>query len=318
MHLTVGWLTGNPFKEATIQEVHLRHCEITATGALSTDALRENAIDFLNAGLDLLFHKPLDQRRGKLTLVALQTAVELLVKYRLVQEQGLSAILVKKKTDTVVDLNTARTITYSDSLEKVEGLEGLLDWDRYVIDEMAAMRNRLVHFTAEIDLERLALQCYAIACTALAMFAMGRARDNGEMSDYRMFLSESNFRGLTENKSYRSEALDAAYDCLDTEGVKYCYKCKCESLSLRVSDVYFCHCCGFSINKEVVGFADCISCESRSMVFYDAYNTTGVSHYARCIACEVFQWVERCSECDGKIVTTTPQLQTSCNCRCDK
>lgn len=294
----------------------MRHRETTEAGTLSTDALRENATDFLNAGLDLLFHKRLDQRRGKLALVALQTAVELLVKYRLVQEQGLSSILVKKKTDTVVDLNTVRTITYSDTLEKVEGLEGLLDWDRYVIDEMAAIRNSLVHFTAEIDLERLKLQCNAIACTALAMFAMGQARDHGEMNNYRVFLSESNFRRLTENESYRSEALDAAYDCLDTEGVKHCYKCKCESLSLRVSDVYFCHCCGFSINKEVVGFADCVLCDSHSMVFYDAYNTTGVSHYGRCIACEVFQWVEQCSECGEKIVTTTPQLETSCDCHC--
>jgi len=58
--------------------------------------LLKNARDFLNGGIQLLFSKRARSGDGKLAVVAIQTALELLAKYRLVETKGLPA-LVKGK-----------------------------------------------------------------------------------------------------------------------------------------------------------------------------------------------------------------------------
>ncbi|MFZ3282925.1 hypothetical protein [Pseudomonas sp.] len=283
--------------------------EVEARAAI---ALLENAKDFLNAGLNLLFAEKLDRQSVKLAVISLQTAVELLVKYRLLQESGLAAIM--ENLNPGVDIESIRTITFSASIKAVESLESFVEWEYNAILKMAALRNKLIHFSTEVEPEVLKGNCLSLICSALAMFAKGQSRDYGEMVDYSTFLSAGNLLVLTSNESYRSEALDAAYDNIDSKAVKYCYKCKCESLSLRTSDVYFCHCCGFTIDKEVVSFATCAICSAHSMVFYDALNITGVSHYGKCMACERFQWVQACRDCDRITVTLKPLSKSACAC----
>jgi hypothetical protein len=59
----------------------------------AADLILANAIDFLNAGLSLLFSKGATSRKAKVAIVSIQTAIELLAKYRLVKERGLAAIV---------------------------------------------------------------------------------------------------------------------------------------------------------------------------------------------------------------------------------
>ena len=136
----------------------------------------------------------------------------------------------------------------------------------------------------------------------MPIFALGEARDDGEMSDYHAFLSGPNFQNLINFIPYRAEALDAATDSLDTEKVLRCYMCLNDTLCLRVSQTYFCHCCGFRIVSDAIGFADCAFCESQNGVFFDSLNTSNDMHYGKCMGCEIKQWTWECEDC-GTVVS---------------
>ena len=281
----------------------------------AANALMENAKDFLNSGLSLLLPSRLDRRNVKLSVVSLQTAVELLVKHRLVMKEGLAAIVTGVKPENAIDLANMRTITFSAALTAIQDHQSIAEWELEMLGEMATVRNRLVHFTFDMAPKRLKAHCLSLVCSALAMFAKGDARDEGEMVDYRSFLSEDAFNTLTHDVEYRAEAIDAAYASEEAREVKHCYLCKCESLSLRYSDVYFCHCCGFTLEQEVISFADCASCRAEDGVYYDRLNMTGASHFGKCRVCEIRQWVNVCSVCERKQSTFEPQDVTRCDCR---
>ncbi|WP_133670226.1 hypothetical protein [Burkholderia pseudomallei] len=257
--------------------------------------IRDNAVDFLNEGLELLFSDELSSATAKVAVIAIQTAIELLAKYRLVRDAGLQSIIRGDLPGidlerTVKDGNFS-TRGFGEILDLVEEIEYLRDDERDLINQLVNLRNDLVHFSSEVVPQEVTIYCAHVLARVLSVFALGEDRDVGEMEDYRRFLSEPNFQRLVNFAPYRAECVDAAYEALAGEKTLKCYLCDNESFCLRTSQSYFCHCCGFGIGNEAIAFADCSECGSESSVFYDPLNTTNTMHHGKCMNCQVTQWV---------------------------
>ena len=82
-----------------------------------------NALDFLNTGLGILFANGATPRDAKVGVVSIQTAIELLLKYRLIKENGFSSIVhgSPPKGDLTASAmsGTFTTIGYGQSLQKI-------------------------------------------------------------------------------------------------------------------------------------------------------------------------------------------------------
>ncbi|OGT20401.1 MAG: hypothetical protein A2522_09210 [Gallionellales bacterium RIFOXYD12_FULL_53_10] len=283
----------------------------------AAERILDNAVDFLNGGLELLFEGNLSNQTAKVAVISIQTSVELLAKYRMVREAGLQSIvqgkLPSENLDRAVKEGNFSTLGFGKVLDLVGAIEGLMDDEKRLINELVNLRNDLVHFASEVDPESVKLSCVHILARVLSIFALGEARDVGEMENYRRFLSEQNFNKLVNFGPYRAEAVDAALESLDAEKVLKCYMCGNESFCLRASENYFCHCCGFGVVSDAIAFAACDACGSVEGVFFDPLNTTNNMHYGKCMDCEVKQWVWECPDCgsvvsqvDGKARRTCP------------
>jgi hypothetical protein len=102
------------------------------------DIIRDNACDFLNAGLSLLCNKAADSSDIKLSIVVIQTSIELLAKFRMMKDQGIEAIIVGNKAPPSPILKSAisgrfRTISYSEGLKSIRLREELTSTDDRLI-----------------------------------------------------------------------------------------------------------------------------------------------------------------------------------------
>ena len=265
--------------------------------------LLSNALDFLNGGLRLLFAEDATRRDAKVAVVSIQTSIELLLKYRLVNESGLSSIVRgsppkgKRKLLAAANSGTLRTIGYGESLRKVTADEYISEIEEQLFQRAQRLRNALVHFTAEVDIEDVRQDIAWVLIRALAMFAAGPERDQGEMQTHARFLDEDNFDRLTSLKPYRDEAIDAALDNVDSEDVYRCWQCGVDALSVRPSESYFCHCCGFTAVVDMASFTDCAICDDTRSVLFDPLNETKGIHHGRCLNCDTFVGVVVCQSC---------------------
>ena len=115
--------------------------------------LLANATDFLNAGLALLFAKLVTSRDAKLAIVSIQTSVELLAKFRLARDKGLSAIirgnqLPRESLMKAAQAGDFRTIGYSECVKEFSKQGEITENDIEVIGRLQNLRNALVHFAA--------------------------------------------------------------------------------------------------------------------------------------------------------------------------
>lgn len=101
------------------------------------EAVLSNAIDFLNAGVNILFAQASSAREAKVGVVAIQTAIELLAKYRLVKEKGLRAIVRVAQPSgdalTAERSGLLRTIGYGECLKAIREHEGFTQMEEELV-----------------------------------------------------------------------------------------------------------------------------------------------------------------------------------------
>lgn len=277
--------------------------------------LFDNARDFLNEGLQLLFAPAPTPSMWKLSVVAVQTAVELLAKYRLVSELGLDSVTEGKVSRSKIQTGDFHSISYAKALQKLRHVEAFNEYDLDVIADVQRLRNKLVHFSADVDSDQVHSICCALLVRALCLFADGDRQDNGEMVDHRRFLTSKNYKQLVASEAYRAEAFDFASDSLDHDKVVRCWNCNNETLGFRsFTENYYCYCCGFSIFSDTVGFARCVHCAVDDGVYFDALNGDGKSlHHGKCGYCDEFQFVFVCPDCES--VRAVASNRRSVRCR---
>lgn len=275
-----------------------------------------NAIDFLNAGLDILFSSTASAREAKAGVVAIQTAIELMAKYRLVKEKGLAAI-VRGAPPSGNLLAAARngslkTIGYGECLKAIREDESFTQAEEELVGSVQQLRNSLVHFAAEIDVQDVQMELAWLLIRALAMFGAGQERDQGEMQTHGRFLDPANFSRLINFKPYRDEAVDSALDSIDSEDVLRCWECEVDALSVRPSDTYFCHCCGLTADLGMAQFTACHLCGEAKGVCFDPLNETAGVLRGRCLHCRTFVGVVPCNVCGIARSQTEGDLALAC------
>ena len=260
-----------------------------------------NAIDFLNAGLNVLFSPSPSAREAKTSVVAIQTAIELMAKYRLVKEKGLGAIvqgaLPTGDLLAAARSGSLRTIGYGECLKAIREDEAFTPMEEELVGRVQQLRNSLVHFAAEIDVQEVRMELAWLLIRALAMFAAGQERDQGEMQTHARFLDPANFSRLINFQHYRDEAVDSALDSIDSEDVLRCWECEVDALSVRPSDNYFCHCCGLTADLGTAEFTACAQCGEIKGVCFDPLNKTRGMRRGRCLHCKTFVDVVTCKLC---------------------
>lgn len=255
--------------------------------------LFENAADFLSGGVELMLSNAADSRTAKIAIVSIQTSMELLAKFRLVEALGFAKLVDGPPPADLARVRSGafRSITYRRTLEALEDVEALSPLDKELFDEAASLRNKLVNFAGDLDLAEVRVTSAHLAVRALNRFASAGWRDAGEFANHGRLLSGAALGILTTFEPYRNEAVDSALDDPDTETVLRCWECKADALSLRVSDTYFCHCCGLSAQSDVAAFVDCRFCDAKNSVIYDALNRSRKGHDGKCLHCDARQWV---------------------------
>ena len=163
--------------------------------------LLANARDFLNTGLGILFASDATPRDAKVGVVSIQTAIELLLKYRLVKENGLTSIVngptPQGNLVAAAVAGSLRTIGYGKGLGRIREIEGLTETEEELFRRAQDLRNALVHFTADVDVVEVRMELSWVLIGALGMFAAGEERDQGEMQTHARFLDPKNFERLT-------------------------------------------------------------------------------------------------------------------------
>lgn len=277
-----------------------------------------NAIDFLNAGLSILFASGATPREAKVGIVSIQTAVELMAKYRLVKERGLAGIVRGNppEGDLVAAASTGalKTIGYGECLRAIQKDERFTEMERDLVAHVQQLRNSLVHFTAKVDVEAVRMDLAWLLIRALGMFAAGEERDQGQMLNYACFLDRGNFERLTRYEPYQSEAVDSALDSPDSEAVLRCWECGIDALSLRPSETYFCHCCGLTADLSMAAFTACTLCGEKNGVCFDPLNKTAGVHHGRCLHCDTIVGVVVCDDCGE--TRSQPKNMTAHPCIC--
>lgn len=260
----------------------VRHSEVA-------DLVFQNALDFLNSGLKILFDERSTASDAKISVIAIQTAIELLAKYRLVRHFGLSAIIRGSVPEgdplTLATSGRLRTLGYGECLKLIDKDEEFSDSEREMLEGVQQLRNSLAHFAADVEVGNVRLELSWLLVSALGMFAAGTDRDYGEMETHARFLNKANFDRLICFKPYRAQAVDIANDSPDTIEVFRCWECKEDSLALRHSENYFCHCCGLAAVTLAAGFADCQHCNRANGVCYDRLNSNEGFHHGKCLFC---------------------------------
>ena len=265
------------------------------------DLVFANALDFLNTGLRILFADEATPRDAKVGVVSIQTAIELLLKYRLVKESGFSSIVNGSvpKGDLVAAATSGRlrTIGYSQGLKEIQQQEGFSKTERELFLRAQNLRNALVHFTAEVNVDEVRKELSSVLIGALAIFAAGEEREQGEFQTHARFLDLDVFERLTKFEPYRAQAVRSASESLDGEKEYRCWGCGVEALSARLSENYFCHCCGLTVVMDAAAFVSCALCGEADSVCYDPLNETRGVYRGKCLLCETFVGVVMCEEC---------------------
>lgn len=272
-------------------------------GSRPADLVFANARDFLNTGLRVLFAEGATAQDAKVGVVSIQTAIELLLKYRLIAEGGFGSIVKGRipKGDLVAAASSGRfrTIGYTEGLKKIEQDEGFSDTERELFERAQHLRNALVHFTADVDVDEVRMELAWVLIGALGIFGAGQDRDQGEMQSHERFLDRDVFETLTNFRPYRDQSVDSAIEGGDGEYVYRCWVCGVDALSVRASDTYFCHCCGLTADMDMAAFANCALCGEADGVCFDPLNETQGVHRGRCLYCKTFVGVIVCDQCGG-------------------
>ena len=222
------------------------------------DLVFANALDFLNTGLRILFADEATPRDAKVGVVSIQTAIELLLKYRLVKEGGFGSIvngsIPKGDLVAAASLGRLRTIGYGQSLKKIRKYESFSETERELFLRAQNLRNGLVHFTAEVDVDEVRMELAWVLIGALGIFAAGEEREQGEFQTHARFLDPDVFERLTNFAPYRAQSVRSAIESLDGEKEYRCWECGVEAFSARSSENYFCHCCGLTVVMDAAAF----------------------------------------------------------------
>jgi hypothetical protein len=281
------------------------------TTVLTRDAsviLYDNGRDFLNHALELMFKKS----KAKFTVVNLQMALELFIKFRLVKQFGLQSICkdnlskLRNPTQALVG-GKIKTSIYNDCKNKFINLKHLNNYEQELLENFQQTRNAIVHFGKEIDHKE-----FEILSGHLIVKVFRRILEDEAEPWLFKHLQNDNYKKLLKFKPYIDEAVGDALD--HGNEVLLCFECGNETLAVTDED-YYCFCCGMRFYGPHAPYVKCPFCKAKAMV-YDALNSTDGVHKGKCISCQEDTLISFCSKCDVMIFPELERFSDSMPWRC--
>lgn len=291
-------------------------------------ALFQNSIIFLN---DAIKHFNSDMQNHSvriLTVVEVQMAIELAMKYRIAEEYGSETIFDNVPSD--IDNNELERLFIENKLITSEFenlkrfLKGKEEYCRKLSNEFKYMerfqlyRNKLVHLSynfSQTELDELEDDVIHVIVYILHTLLSGKV----SADEYRIFLYE-----YIEHKEYEKLLSNHKF-----------YSALSDMLNKEYSKLYFCPICDRTLvtpHKRCVGcltdfndsgaygFVSCGYC-GEDIVIYDACNIdTNATLRGLCLNCKNDTMVYKCKKC-GSIVNLELFDDTKCNqshCEFDK
>lgn len=282
-------------------------------------ALFQNAIIFLNDAIKH-FNNNVQRYDGRiLTVVEVQMAIELAIKYRITEEYGSTTIFENVPSDiddTELEklfaenkLSTREFDNLKNFLKSKEEFSRILSNEFKYMEKFQLYRNKLVHLNynfSKAELNQLEDDIIHVIVYVLHILLSSNVSDE----EYREFLSE-----YIEHSEYEKLLSNSAF-----------YKSLQDVLNKEYSKMYFCPICSRKLvtpHKRCVGcltdfnfsraygFVKCGYC-GEDMVIYDACNID-VNREMRglCLNCENDTIVYKCEKCGGVV---NLELFDSANC----
>jgi hypothetical protein len=251
--------------------------------------LYNNGRDFLNHALELMFNNA----KVKFTVVNLQMALELFIKFRLVKQFGLQSICnnnlsrLKNPANALIE-GKIKTNIYNDCKNKFKKLKKLNKYEQELLENFQQTRNAIVHFGKEIDHKEFEI----LSGHLIAKVFRRIIEDEAEPWLFK-HLQNENYKNLITFKPYIDEAVDDAFD--QGEEVLLCFECENETLVVTNED-YYCFCCGMTFYGPHAPYIKCPFCKEKAMV-YDALNNADGVHKGKCISCQEDTLISFCSKC---------------------
>lgn len=283
-------------------------------------ALFQNAIIFLNDAIKH-FNNNIQSYDGRmLTVVEVQMAIELAIKYRITEEYGSSTIFENVPSDiedTELEklfaenkLSTREFENLKNFLKSKEEFSRILSNEFKYMEKFQLYRNKLVHLNynfSKAELNQLEDDIIHVIVYVLHILLSGKVSDK----EYREFLSE-----YIEHSEYERLLSNSAF-----------YKSLQDVLNKEYPKMYFCPICSRTLvtpHKRCVGclvdlnftgaygFVSCGFC-GEDMVVYDACNIDSNREMrALCLNCKNDTIVYKCKKC-GSVVNLELFDDTKCH-----
>jgi len=261
--------------------------------------LFQNARDFLNQALWFLLKDDSSQRVAKFTVVNLQMSVELLVKWYLVDRQGVEDIFDKDfatSLDQRADIWSGRlkTLRYEACKHRFIRLRAIDRPARKLLDDFQKQRNRIVHSFLTLSYN----EC--ISSAADFVFNVIRHFFSEHDGQFGKFLDKDIYNRLITFEPYVEKATAKARGA-DADEILTCWNCRNETL-IHLDDEFHCFACGIVGNERASPYTPCPFCGKKAFV-YDGLNISHFTVRGECMVCGRDGMMEKCVDC-GNIVCT--------------
>lgn len=268
-----------------------------------SEILYKNSKRFCQEGLKYLFNAVETKDGIEFAVVFIQTSIELLTKYQLLQVNGISSILQKNITkDMFLNMNTSDDVKTKGYEEcKKEILKNISpEYNaKEILGCFQGLRNNIVHVgynNNSNDVQSIATATTATIVHGLSsLLSLNKDHEGIRVNALKDFIGRGLFEKLICLESYITEALKKIPD--KTAHIGICPICANNSCKISFHE-YFCYICGFGDNRESSHYTSCPECNKKNTFLYDKLNPTAQrAYHGKCMSCGSTDELIICDTC---------------------
>jgi hypothetical protein len=256
-------------------------------------------------------------------IINMQSALELLSKSFILQQEGWRRVIASKYHDlpteeilTLIGSGMIKTSSYQENKEYISEKLSFNEYDKKLLKKFQGYRNQVMHLgmtrpSAEIIGESILLMARII--NRLGWRETLPILDQYGTNCLEKLIGKSLYKKLIDSPYYVGDSVDRAYDSYYDE-LKHCLECGNESWLLNDnSEELDCFVCGYRGDIGMFGFINCPLCDAKNEVAYDALNIAENEYIrGKCCSCRSFINVAMCKTCEE--VSSYPFKCNFCEC----
>ena len=275
---------------------------------------------FFKHSIKHFVQEPLENEDKIQCIFSLQEALELLLKFYIVEKMGYRSIIEdsqagkpESELQSLLDQGKLKTIGFGKALSllKNSGECPIFEDDFDLIKDFQEARNQIAHMGYKTFPNTLLNGIFRLITS---VFSDLEYLDHGDGPDLfnalKFKLGNDLYYQFTSNKELREAAEDKADDV--TDDVHHCLECEARTvLDDNVPYGYYkCILCGYKIGKQYASIIKCPQCETNNL-YFDTLNISPSNDVnGHCPCCGATFTVSQCKECRAYYVSGC----SSCSC----